>query len=820
MKRPLPAGGLLYVGGILLARFLPLPPSGLFALSFGLLLLTLFRKSERAFFLSLLLVFTGWTNLSWRTAILAPHDLRAVVADRTELVSLLGTLRTTPTQRVLERAGQEQWRSLAQLDVTALRLGTGGWQPAVGCVLASTPGILGTNVYAGQLVVAKGVLRPPRNAVAEGLFDYRAYLAWQGIYYELQTESTNDWRVVLSAVRPRADRFRDWAQRTLARGLPAEDEPLRLLWAMTLGWQTALTGEVSEPFMRTGTMHIFAISGLHIALIAGMLVNVLRVARVPRGVCGVVVIPFIWFYTGATGWQSSAIRSTIMMTVIIAGWALKRPSDLLNSLAAAGFIILLWQPEQLFQASFQLSFFVVLSIALLLPALERVRQLCWRTDPLLPAELRPRWQRWLEPPGRLVGASLATSLAAWIGSLPLIAYYFHLVTPVSLLANLVIVPLSSLALMCNLASLFCGDWFPWLTVLFNHSGWFWMACMVRLSEWATALPGAYFYVRSPAPITFIVYYLLVFAAVTGWLFTPRRRVWAGLAVGGLAVLALVRWESERRTTRLTVLALGSGGAAFLDAPGHREDLVINCGNERAVDFVVKPFLRAQGVNRQAQLLLTHGNSRQVGGATQLRQEFSVLKTLTSSIRFRSPVYRQIVRDLERDPQRWRQINRGDRVDGWTVLHPEARDRFPLAGDHAVVLRGDVAGTRVLLLSNLGRAGQKALRERVPDLQADLVITGLAAGGEPIQDTLLDAIRPQAIILSAGESPARTPAGDPLRGRLARGRIPVLYTGDAGSITVTFRRGSWEVRSMDGTRLSGTPRAARESIPPATSGESR
>jgi competence protein ComEC len=111
------------------------------------------------------------------------------------------------------------------------------------------------------------------------------------------------------------------------------------MWAMTLGWKTALTNEVNEPFMRSGTMHIFAISGLHIALIAGILVSLLRVLQVSRTWCGVVVIPLIWFYTAATGWQPSAIRSTVMMSIIIGGWALRRPSDSCsNSLAAAAFI--------------------------------------------------------------------------------------------------------------------------------------------------------------------------------------------------------------------------------------------------------------------------------------------------------------------------------------------------------------------------------------------------------------------------------------------------------------------------------------------------
>src|SRR3954462_6423310 len=116
---------------------------------------------------------------------------------------------------------------------------------------------------------------------------------------------------------------------------------------MTLGWKTALSGEVSEPFMRSGTMHVFAISGLHIALIALMIVGVLRCFKVPRSACALVVLPIIWAYTGLTGWQASAIRSTIMTSVIVVGWSLVRPGNLLNSLGAAALIILIWDPQQL-----------------------------------------------------------------------------------------------------------------------------------------------------------------------------------------------------------------------------------------------------------------------------------------------------------------------------------------------------------------------------------------------------------------------------------------------------------------------------------------
>ena len=205
--------------------------------------------------------------------------------------------------------------------------------------------------------------RPAAAAAGRGLFDYRDYLQTRGIYYQLKTESTNDWqlREPVLTTTPLTDRFLNWSKRTLALGLPVEDEPLRLLWAMTLGWRTAFTGDISEPFLRAGTMHMFAIDGLRIALLAGMIVTLLRVLRLSRAWCGMIAIPTIWFYTAATGWEPSAIRASVMMTIVLGGWALKRPGDLFNSLAAAAFIILLAEPRQLFEASFQLSFFVMLT---------------------------------------------------------------------------------------------------------------------------------------------------------------------------------------------------------------------------------------------------------------------------------------------------------------------------------------------------------------------------------------------------------------------------------------------------------------------------
>ena len=801
MKRPLGFVALLYGGGLLLGEFFRPSLPLLFAIALGLAGLALGLARLRLHLIWPLLIFTGWTNMVWRTAVLSPYDLRRIVTDAPEEVVVRGTLPATPTARVYVRNETETTRTLAPLDVQAVCLAD-RWQPACGRIVVTTRGALPESFFAGQEVRVAGILAPPRRPVAEGLFDYRTWLRRQGVHFQLEAASPADWELVSSnAVPPLSDRFLAWAQATLARGLPAQDEPLRLLWYMTLGWRTALAEDVYQPFVESGTMHIFAISGLHIALIAGILVSLLRVVQLSRAWCGLVVIPLIWFYTAATGWQPSAVRSTIMMSVVIGGWSLKRPSDLLNSLAAAAWIILLWDPQQLFQASFQLSFFVVLSIALLLPPLEAVRDRLLRPDPLLPAELVSRWQRWLGVPLRYTTTCLATSLAAWLGSWPLTAYYFHLFSPVTLLANLLIVPLSSAALACNLGSLICGAWFPGATMLFNHSGWFWMWLMMNISRLVTELPGAFFYVRSPSLVDFAVYYGGLIAVLSGFAIRRGRRLWTVTAVAGIAAYYVAQWELGRGAMQLTIIPLNGGSAVYVDAPGRRNDLLIDCGNTNAVEFVMKPFLHAQGVNRLPCLALTHGDLRQMGGVEPLRILMPVEQIATSSARFRSPAYRQIVAGPGAAPERRRRLNRGDPLNGWTVLHPDQDDRFAQADDSALVLRGNFHGTRILLLSDLGRTGQGTLLERTPDLAADIVVAGLPDKSEPVCDALLDAVRPRLMIITDSEFPATRRAGAALQERLEQRRIPVIYTRTAGAVTLSLRQQQWEARAMNGFHRS-------------------
>lgn len=802
MKHPLVPVALCYVGGIVFSDLVPVPLPALTLAALVGLLAALVIETGRLGCSWLLAFLTGAVAMAVASHPLSPIDLRHLLpAGQPVIATVEGILTEAPSVRVFLQDDEEVYRSVAVMSATALSL-KDGEQPATGDIVLATRGNLEGHFLAGQRVRITGVLQPPQGPRAPGLFDYHDHLRRQGIHFQLKSESEADWQLAPgnTVTTPGwSERFIRWAKLALAHGQP-DDGSLRLQWAMTLGWKAALTDEVAEPFMRSGTLHIFAISGLHIALIAGILVQLASVVRIPRHHCWLAVIPIIWGYTIATGLQASAIRSTIMMTVIIGGWALKRPPNLLNSLFTSALIILGWQPQQLFQASFQLSFLVVLSIALLLPPVEKWCQHWFDPDPLLPRELRPAWRRSLDLPARWLVTSVATSVAAWLGSLPLTAYYFHLLTPGSLAANLLVVPISSLALASSVASLLTYGWAPWLGEHFNNAGWCLMNLMVWLSQWFAAVRGFAWHVPAPTFWEIAFYVAAVFPLLNGWMKDARRR-WLPIAgAAALAVSLCLRWHDETRFTRLTVLPMHGGQIIHIDAPGRSADLLVDCGSTSSYEFLLRPYLKATGANGLSRLALTHGDIRHVGAAPELAHQFPVDRVFTSAVRFRSPFYRRIQSELSANPGWEQTVSDGDKIAGWQVLHPRAADRFTQADDGALVLLGYLGGTRFLLLSDLGRAGQRLLLDRHTNLQAEVVVIGLPAKGEPLNNDLLAAIKPILIIVADADSPASERASKALLERLKSSGAFVISTRKRGAVTFECRDGSCVAKAMDGLEL--------------------
>lgn len=320
-----------------------------------------------------------------------------------------------------------------------------------------------------------------------------------------------------------------------------------LLRAMMLGTTHDLSDEQHTLFMQSGTMHLFAISGLNIGVIASALQAGLLLLRLPAWVRFLVGATLLWLFVDVTGAAPSAIRAFAMAVFVQAAFVFQRPSNLLAALVASAFAVLLISPLQIFGASFLMSYCIVTALLVLgLPLSEwwSERWLPWR---LLP---KPTWRWWhhaTDAAWRTTAVALAIGVATTLVSLLTGLQFFRLLTPGALLANLVLIPAAMIVTLGGFASLLCGlAGFAVGTSLCNHAA----ALVLVVIEWlvrqSVKLPGAFLpahyvqpWIGSAALITLTAALLLGYSAA--W-HRKRGGWWPPFAIVALVLVFGVKFD--------------------------------------------------------------------------------------------------------------------------------------------------------------------------------------------------------------------------------------------------------------------------------------
>src|SRR5438270_2214265 len=257
-------------------------------------------------------------------------------------------------------------------------------------------------------------------------------------------------------------------QTAICRGLDDSPQVQSFLSCIALGLRHQTPEDIEEPFQQTGTLHLFAVAGLHVGIVARLLWILAMVARLSRKWATALIIPLLLFYAAVTGLHISSVRAAVMSSVLLGGFFFERSVFALNSLAAAAFFLLCWDTNELFSTGFQLSFAVVGGIILLADPLSRWLQQLGSTDPFLPRRLVSGLRRTIGLGYEWICRGGSVSLAAWLGSLPLVLWYFHLITPSSLFANLVVVPIAFFILCFALFSVVESSIVSALSVVFRY----------------------------------------------------------------------------------------------------------------------------------------------------------------------------------------------------------------------------------------------------------------------------------------------------------------------------------------------------------------
>ncbi|MDX2110242.1 MAG: ComEC/Rec2 family competence protein [Verrucomicrobiota bacterium] len=262
---------------------------------------------------------------------------------------------------------------------------------------------------------------------------------------------------------------------------------------MMLGDKAELDPEWRTAYLQTGTMHLFAISGLHVVAIAGcisLFLGFVRIPLLPRVAIGLVLLTL---YVEITGAAPSAVRALLMVYGYWLGKAVARQSTPFAAWTGSAMFVLLCEPRLLWDAGFQLSYLVVAGILLYGAPLSLWAEKLWQPYVLIPYANRTWGQRKLEEVYRWTVSALAVSVAASVASVPLTIMHFQTLPLVSLLLNLVLVPLSALIVITGMVSMalgLCG----WMSAagFVNHAAWLQIDLMNRSIGAAQPLPGAWF----------------------------------------------------------------------------------------------------------------------------------------------------------------------------------------------------------------------------------------------------------------------------------------------------------------------------------------
>ncbi|HEY1192100.1 MAG TPA: ComEC/Rec2 family competence protein, partial [Gemmata sp.] len=515
--------------------------------------------------------------------------------------------------------------SAGVLEVTEVD-GADGWRPASGRVRLTVEGRL-DDLHCGDAVEIVGRLSRPDGPANPGERDRRAALLDQRVTADLRVKRSAD-SVVRLDEGWRASPFgrlaavRGWGTRALARALPKDESGLAT--ALLLGDSTALDREEWDGYVRTGVIHVLAISGQHLVILGGFLWFVLRVCGLRNRHAAVLVAAALVGYATLTGARPSAVRAAVMVCVVCGGIVLRRRVILANVFAFAWLIVVGLNPTDPFTAGCQLSFlsvFVLLwgAVRWLKPR-ERtpVEQLIEETrsapEKLLRQALRWGWQLFA------VGAILT------IANAPLVLAWQNVASPVAVLIGPPLVVLTSVALVAGFLVLLASPLGLWAAWPFARVTEGCLGACEWLVHLADRVPGGHVYAPGPPMWWLVGFYLLI----AGLVLLDGRR--ARKFLGALfvytffgAVVGLQPRTSDE--LRVTFLAVGHGGCVVIEPPDGRV-LLYDTGTTAgpdAVRRVVAPYLWSRGINRIDEVFLSHADLDHFNGLLELLKRFHVAR---------------------------------------------------------------------------------------------------------------------------------------------------------------------------------------------------
>jgi len=653
----------------------------------------------------------------------------------------------------------------------------------------------------GQRLRIRAKLRPPTNFRNPGDMDYVGWLRGQGVAVLGSAKST-DVEVLEGAGGSLLERVRWRARRSaleqMERLWPA---PYAALFqAMVLG-ERGLVGRGQRlEFQRSGTFHLLVVSGMNVAIFAVFLLWLMRRLRLPVEYAIVAAIAITCGYAWLTELGTPILRSVLMIAAYQVAALLNRERAPLNTVSLAALVLLVINPEALFDPSFQLTFLAVLTIAGLavplmqhttMPMREALDDLEGLGYELMLAPAQRRFRSGLRAMTAALGRVTGKRAARWLtlkSSYALIAlaelfmlsalmqvafvvptiWYFHRVNAHALWANMAVLPLTGVLMPAGVLAVVFSYVANWMAAPFALVARWSLQGILLAVHWSG---GAQLTDRRVAMPALAAVAAVVFCYGLALLLARRR---PALALASLALLAASAWvtfahprpfEHNPRALEITAIDIGQGDAFLVVTPGGHTLLLDSGGllgmSHSDMDIgedVVSPYLWQRGLMRLDAAAFSHSHSDHIGGMTAILANFRP-RELWYAPNYPSHEVESLWEAADRLQVRRIERHHGEEFDfdgvHVEVLAPPAVWELKPRGqdDASMVLRLSYAGQTALLVGDIHKRIEKVLVEESEEshesLHADLLKVAHHGSNTSSCEEFLDAVQPEYAVISAG-----------------------------------------------------------------------
>lgn len=636
------------------------------------------------------------------------------------------------------------------------------WLPQSGRARIDLSGHL-VHARVGDLVEILGEISTPALPGNPGQTDYREFVHRQGVEVLMSVNHpqavrvlvpASSWSWTISRVR---EVLRHTIQEMFTKDLSVNSN--RLALSLFLGDRSKLNNEIRDGFINSGTMHLLAISGLHVGILAGLVAFLVRLTNVSPRMLWPVIVSVVLTYAMLTNHKPPVLRATMLIVILGMGLETGRRVDGFNSLAFCALCLLFWNPQALFETGAQLSFLAVGGILWSRSVLLRYRKI--DEEERLPIAEGDRWKVVLRSALKTVGKGYFVTAAIWGATLPLTIYAFQLIAPIGFLLNVILVPYACLTLWLGYLYLILGLLFPWWSGIMAIPLDAMLQGLLSITQWAQSLPMSHYYF-SEIPVWWVYGFYALLALSWGiYGYRSRSAKWMIMLWVTLGIF-LNSQPAERGQFRFTTLSVGHGLASVIELPTGEVILYDagTLGDGKRAERVVEGYLRFRRIRHLDSVIVSHADHDHFSGLFGLLDHFSIGTFFIhrSFLDFEQRTVEDLLNLVASKGIPIRFLNAGETLTTRTqaeenepliqILHPAENFSAKTDNANSLVLSIDYAGRKLLLTGDVEKEGVQRLQEFCSQFDVVMAPHHGSASSHPQQ--VCDCFEPQLVIVSSGD----------------------------------------------------------------------